>query len=926
MEGAVTLLEPAWLALAIPLGFAFVRWLPASPARRLLRAGLFAVLVLALARPAVVLPRPGGTLVAVVDRSASMPADGDEVAAEVLSRLASARRPGDRLAVVSFAARAAIETAGETPFQGFAADVGRQGSDLAAAVDAALGLVPPASSSRLLLVTDGRWTGRDPSSAAARSAMQGVELDYRLLERPATGDVAVERLEAPGEASPGEVFLISAWVRSPVRQEVEVSLRRGERVLASGRRRVGAGLSRFDFRERAAERGVHGYSVAVRPIAGTVGEDPVPENDVARFLVGIRGPRPVLVASGAPTRTAALLEGGGLDVRVAGPGSFPGTLAELAAYSAVVLEDLPADEVGELAMENLASWVRSAGGGLMMTGGRRSFGPGGYFRSPLEDVLPVSMELRQEHRKVALAMVVALDRSGSMAVAVEGGRTKMDLADLAAAEVLDMLSPFDEFGVVAVDSSPHVILPLAPVEETGAKRQRILAIDSQGGGIFVFVALREAVTQLLRSPAGDRHVLLFADAADAEEPGAYRELLERCRETGITVSVVGLGEPTDVDAELLRDVARRGGGRVFFTASPAALPRIFAQDTFEVARSTFVEQETPFRLTAGLKTLSGRAFTAPAPLGGYNLTYLRPGAELAAVTRDEYEAPVVAAWQAGLGRALAYTGEVDGAASGAVAGWPDFGALLASLVRWTAGESNELPRELLVTQELRRGALLVRLHLDPERQGDPFVELPRLTTLSGVPGRPPESQRTDLAWSDPDTLQATVELAGDEVAMARVEVPGVGGVSLAPVRLPYAPEYAPAEPAAGQLALERLARTTGGRRRLDVADVWRDFERRPRTVEMGPWLAGLAALLLLVEVLERRTALLSGRWAAGWAWSPRGRRGATSAVAPEPRRRAPVSSAPAPPVAKQGEDASAAEGVLTALDRARRRAERRTRR
>ena len=108
----------------------------------------------------------------------------------------------------------------------------------------------------------------------------------------------------------------------------------------------------------------------------------------------------------------------------------------------------------------------------MMTGGKNAYGPGGYFRSQLEPIMPVSMELRQEHRKLALAIVVTMDRSGSMAAQASGGRTKMDLANIAAVQVLDLLSPMDELGVIAVDSSSHTIVDLAPVNDTAGHSKR----------------------------------------------------------------------------------------------------------------------------------------------------------------------------------------------------------------------------------------------------------------------------------------------------------------------------------------------------------------------------------------------------------------------------------------------------------------------
>jgi hypothetical protein len=492
----------------------------------------------------------------------------------------------------------------------------------------------------------------------------------------------------------------------------------------------------------------------------------------------------------------------------------------------------------------------------MMTGGKNAYGPGGYFKSPLEPIMPVSMELRQEHRKLSVAIVVAMDRSGSMAASVGGGRTKMDLANIAAVQVVDLLSQMDELGVIAVDSSPHTIVDLAPLSDPAATRSSILRIDSQGGGIFVYEALAASAQMLVNAKAGTRHILLFADAADSEEPGAYQDLIAKCQAAGITISVIGLGKETDQDAELLRDIARRGGGRIFFTDNPEELPRLFAQDTFVVARSTFIEEPTAVQLTGGLVGMTGKRFESPPQIGGYNLCYLRPEASLAGVSVDEYKAPVVAAWQAGAGRALCYTGEADGTYAGAFAKWKDAGEFYTSLARWTAGEVNTLPGDLMLTQEVKNGVAIIQLHLDPERGTEPFSDLPQVTTLRGTAGVKPVVERTPMRWTSADTLELGVPLHGSETALSTVEIAGLR-VGLSPVCLPYSPEFKPAQAEAGLLALERLARATGGAERADPGGIWKELPKQPRMVDLTPWLLFAAVLLILLEVLERRTGMLS---------------------------------------------------------------------
>jgi hypothetical protein len=432
----------------------------------------------------------------------------------------------------------------------------------------------------------------------------------------------------------------------------------------------------------------------------------------------------------------------------------------------------------------------------------------------------------------------------------------MDLANEASVQVLDILSPIDEFGVVAVDSAPHHVADLKPVSEHEGVRQKILSIQSQGGGIYVYEALAYATRMLMGARAETRHVILFADAADAEEPGDYQELIRKARLANMTVSVVGLGTATDTDAELLRDVAKRGGGQVYFTSDPGELPRIFAQDTMIVARSTFVDTPSEIAMTGGMLSIAGRAFAGAPAVGGYNLTYLRDGALLAGVTRDDQAAPLVASWQVGLGRAAVWTGEVDGRHTGAIAWWPLYGELLASLARWSAGEESTLPPGMAVTQTLRGSVDRIELQLDPD---DPpsLAQLPELVVLRGEPGKAPRSERHAVRWLDAETLAAEVPVEGSETVLATLVLPGGAATALTPVTLPYSPEFAPTSPEEGAATLARLAKITGGRERATPAEIWRDLPRLPQMIDLRSWLVLAAMLLLLVEILERRTGALS---------------------------------------------------------------------
>ena len=917
----MTLLYPIWLLLLIPLIISLKVWKLPSRLLKILRLTILLLILLAMCGLAVKLPSRAGTVVVVADRSHSMPPDSEAKQKEAIDLIQDAMGSDVNLAVISFGRAAAIEQSPQTgKFAGFVNEVHGDASNLNGAIEKAMALIPRDAPGRLLLLSDGRWTGKDPSGIAAQATARSIALDYRPMQRDSTNDVAISHIDAPEVVNPGESFMLATWVHAPVPSEISFELLRGNQRLAVGTRKVASGLSRLIFRDKAIQPGTHQYTVRITGAE----TDPVPENNSAKILVGIQGPRPILhLTTAADSGLGRLLQAGGLDIKTAPPSAYRWSLDELSGYSAVLVENVLADEIGLHGMKNIAVWVKETGAGFMMTGGKHAYGPGGYFRSPLEPIMPVSMELRQEHRKLSLAIVVAMDRSGSMSMTVGGGRTKMHLANLATVEVLDMLSPMDEFGVIAVDSSPHIIADLTPVENGSHIRGRILRIGSQGGGIFVYEALSAAAKMLLKAQAGTRHIILFADAADSEQPGRYRELLEECRKANITVSVVGLGTANDVDAELLRDIARHGDGRSFFTKNAEELPRLFAQDTFVVARSTFIDEPTAVRTTGGMVSLTGRGYQITSPIGGYNLCYIRPDANLAAVTVDEYKAPVVAAWQAGIGRVLCYTGEADGAHTGPIAGWEDVGNFLASLVRWTAGDSRNLPGEMLLTQKVKNGINVVELHLDPDREGEVFRELPTVTVLRGVVGETPTVDKTELSWTSADTLGIDIPIHGSETVLTTVEVPGGGNISLPPVCLPYSPEFKPANTESGLATMQRLAKTTDGKQRINLGEIWDDLPRQPRLISLQPWLLILALILLLLEVLERRTGLLSMRHGRRFVETVsqrilRKERPATQVAVP------PTVEETSPSTPEESETPSERDGMLDALSQARKRASGRT--
>ncbi len=585
-----------------------------------------------------------------------------------------------------------------------------------------------------------------------------------------------------------------------------------------------------------------------------VDRDRQPLNNSAKAVLRISGGERVLVMSGdgSDGNLARALRAAGMAVDVKAEGTL--SLDDLLAYRVLVLDQVPADRLKLPGMEAIARWVEHLGGGLVLTGGRRSFGSGGYHKSPVERVLPVTMELRDEHRKLSVAMAITLDRSGSMMAAVADGRTKMDLANEGAASVISLLGPRDEVAVHAVDSAPHVVVPLTQVVDPKPLVNKVLGIESGGGGIFVYQALLAAGKELIDAKVGTRHLVLFADAADAEEPGDYINLLAQYEKVGITTSVVAMGSANDSDAKFLEDVARRGNGRIAFAEVPEDLPRLFAQETMLVARSSWIGDPTPLQVKAriGVDLGNDTAFAGTWPtVVGYNLTYARDRAQVWAMAQGDPTAPALAAWHIGGGRSVAVCIDLDDPKSTELLAWNGYAPLIAGIVRWVGGGGEAGPGQL--TAERAGRSVTVRLELDPAKREQwplipPYVVLARDGEIS-------DARQVPMQAIDHGRYEVVVALEDERSLVPAVTIAQHAIVGPA-VRLPYSPEAEPRfgrQPGAEVMAA--IARDSTGRVRRDLLDVFDNPPSPGTLVEVAPILLILALVLTLGEILVRRLQL-----------------------------------------------------------------------
>ncbi len=615
-------------------------------------------------------------------------------------------------------------------------EAARAGTDIGHALQFAAAVLPPNAARRVVLLSDGNDT------VDTRPADDGgVEIDTVPLRNPATPEVLVAGVDAPGGLRSGEPFDLHADIESNVATTATVNLYQNQFLAGNLDLAVKPGRNEVTFPNLRAADGFTNYEVEILPAADTR-----PENNRAGTTVALGGHPRVLHVAGDEEKAAPLagaLRDAKIDVEIRGPAGLPRSLTELQRFDLFALSDVSALQMTHDQMELYRTWVQQFGGGFIMIGGENSFGVGGYFRTPIETMLPVRTDHDDRQETPTVAMYVVLDSSGSMTAPV-GGTTKIGLADQGAVLAMNVLGGNVLFVLTAVDTQVHTVVPLGPAGAKGDSERKILSITAGGGGIYIYTGLADAFRVIRAANAKIKHVLLFSDSADAEEKvagempdsakggGSSLDIASAMLAEKITVSVVGLGGERDKDVDFLRALAERGNGRFYQTNDARNLPQIFSTETMKVAQSSLVEEPFVPVPAAPSPLAAGIDWKNCPPLLGYNSTKPKPTADIALAT--ELGEPLLASWRYGLGQTAAFTSDATARWAGEWLTWDGYGKFWAQVVRGLLRKSEKAAFQIRQT-ELDGGSRL-RLDIDALTPEGGFrdrlpIEVTALDTASG---------------------------------------------------------------------------------------------------------------------------------------------------------------------------------------------------
>lgn len=839
--------HPIYLLLALP-ALAWIFWLAwktdvqISPWRRwtalTLRTVVCLALVFAIAGLQWLLPVEGMNVFFVLDRSDSVPSAQQDAAKTLVNKMADQKKKDDKAGVIIFGTDASIDRMPNEAIslEKVEAVVDSQRSDLASAVRLATAAFAETGQKRIVLMSDGNENIGDVMGAVAQAKSQGVSVDAVALGASRGSDVFVQKVQVPTKLKKGQPFEAKIFIQADEAQEATVRLYRNDVPLGEQKVKLEAGKNLFSFPQTLPDQGFYNYDVRVDAVG-----DLLPQNNRAMSFASVKGDPRVLIISGElglDDTLAAALRTAKLDVRVTGVTGLPTSLAEMDSYDAIFLCNVSAGDLGRDTMGLIESAVRDFGVGLVCIGGENAFAAGGYRNTPLETTLPVSMEL--DSKKVLPPGAVVLVMHG-MEFA-DGNQVARDCAQ----GVLNALGPDDELGVILWDGTDNWVHELKKVGNKKEAGRAIAGMNQGDLGSFQGV-LEQSHKALKASKASLKHIIVFSDG-DPAKPSP--ELMQQIVDDRITVSTVLIAG--HVGPETMIEIADRGHGRFHNVTSPSMLPQIFIKETAVILKSAIYEEPFKPQVKASSELTRGIAATDYPQLLGYVASSVKPRAETPLFT--EKGDPLLAHWQYGLGRAVAFTSDARAKWAKNWLGWERYKQFWSQIAQWSLRRLENADFSSEVVIDKGEGVINVEA-LDEKGNYRNFLNL-QATVVS------PKGERhvVRVEQTGPGHYEAkfpTKEVGGYLVNLMQVENGQAVAGQVVGASVNFSPEFAAADPNFN--LLKRIA-DAGGGKMLDPLKVTEnpfthDRIKTRRPLDLWEWLVRLAIILFVLDVGVRRIDL-----------------------------------------------------------------------
>ena len=709
--------------------------------------------------------------------------------------------------------------------------IDQSATDIEQAVDSAVRSFAPHYLKRLVLITDGNENSGHMMNIVSRLKQEGVHVYTAPAQARTNRDLWVENIMAPSEVAAEELFPLEAHVYSQVETPAEVEVKYGGKTLGSRKVQLVRGLNRVAFETSIKdESGPITIEAEVKSAA-----DPFLNNNKFRSSLVVQGRPRILYVEGRPQSARylqAALGAEGFKVDTVPPNFIP-NIEQLDIYDAIVVSDVARVSISDEQMRTVATYVRDLGGGLILAGGENNYGEGGYAKTVLEEVLPITFETKKK-KPDTVGMIIVLDKSGSMA------GDKINLAKEATKAPLDLLKDTDRFGVVAFDYNFYW-----PVQYQAASNKtditRSISAIMPGGETNAYPALREAFNQLSGATTEVKHVILLSDGRSL--PDDFQTLVTKMSQAKITVSTVAVG--AGADRELLANIATWGKGRTYYLTDPKKVPQIFTEETELATGQTLREASFKPVVKKKVEAFKGIDFDKAPALLGYVSTTSKETSEV--LLESDSKDPILARWQYGLGKTAAFTSDLKDRWAVDWLRWSGYSKFWSQLVRETMRrhEDNEFDFRVMRNRDE------AKITINAIQKDGRFKN--KLESLVRVVGPGQSVSDVSVHQIGPGSYEAQFPLKEKGSYLFRAIGGETGGASRV-LTYSYPDEYHFYPPNID--LLRTISDETQGRFQPKAGDVFDPGgETTALPTPLWPYIAALALLLYVADVYLRRVRL-----------------------------------------------------------------------
>lgn len=607
------------------------------------------------------------TTVFLVDNSLSVNKHKKSIEQYINSEI-NKKRKSDKIAVISFAKDRAIELplTYEKRMVTLSSNLNRNFTNFEKAIDFSIDYFPRKDNRRLVLITDKKQNLGDVNKIKNKLISKNINLVVKEVEKEVEKDVQINQVKIPKNLYKQNSIPVQVEIYSNYKDKGKIYFYINDKKSISKDIGVNKGNNTFNVSLPVKDL----KKLVLKTEIDFKGDENIFNNVYTLEKDIVKEPKVLVIGDGDNIKNInLLLDGMGIKRENYSPNTVVNSVNFLSDFNEIIMVNTDYNSLPKGFDENLSKAIKEFGTGFFAVGGDKSFALGNYKNTKLEEILPVSCNMKNKRKQANTGLVLLIDCSGSMNDET-GGIKKIELAKKGAIEAIKALEKEDYIGVLAFSDTLEWIVPFQKAENKDKLVKDVSKLSSKGGTLII-PGLVDGINKIKSAPVKVKHMILLTDG-QAEKNG-FDKYVEEMKKNNITISTLGVGE--DCDKDVLNYLSKSSGGRQYFSKDFTDVPKIMSKET-KISQKKYINNEMFIpKENDGLFNQQG--YKLPK-LKGYMGTGIKKEAKL--ILQSQREDPILATWNYGIGKVGVWTSDLDGKWSNQWINWQGFSKYFGNII------------------------------------------------------------------------------------------------------------------------------------------------------------------------------------------------------------------------------------------------------